>query len=100
MGLFCFKNVRFAKFIKQMCRMNIEFSKIGSDKVWEKKVEGHILRFPYPSVRISHCPVSKSASHNTSHLEDLTKDIFNEKIYSHPYLLLEKGRKSNREKSY
>jgi len=33
MVLFCFKNVRFAKFIKWELKMNIEFLKIGSDKV-------------------------------------------------------------------
>lgn len=55
MVLFCFKNVRFAKFIKQELRMNIEFSKTGSNKVWEKKVEGHVL--PLVPVRITLCAV-------------------------------------------
>lgn len=58
--------------------MNIEFSKTGSNKVWERKVEGHVL--PLVSVRITRCPVSMSASHGTSHLTDVTMDIFNERM--------------------
>lgn len=77
MVLFCFKNVMFAKFIKQELRTNIEFSKTGSDKVWKKKVEGHVLCLV--PVRITLCPVSMSASHGTSHLMDVTTDIFNER---------------------
>lgn len=57
--------------------MNIEFSKTGSDKVWEKKVEGHVL--PLVPVRVTRCPVSMSASRGTSHLTDVTTDIFNER---------------------
>lgn len=37
MVLFCFKNVMFAKFIKQELKTNIEFSKTGSDKIWKRK---------------------------------------------------------------
>lgn len=77
MVLFCFKNVMFAKFIKQELRTNIEFSETGSDKVWKKKMEGHVL--PLVPVRITRCTVSMSASCGTSHLMGVTTDIFNER---------------------
>lgn len=101
MVLFCFKNVRFAKFIKRELKMNIEFSKTGSDKVWEKKVEGHVLLLV--PARITHCSVSTSASHGTSHLTDVTMDIFNERMcfcclsegLFISLLPLERGRKLN-----
>lgn len=77
MVLFCFKNVRFAKFIKRELRMIIEFSKAGSDKVWEKKVEGRVL--PLVPVRITCCSVSVSASGGTSHLAAIATDVFSER---------------------
>ena len=77
MVLFCFKNIRFAKFIKQHLRMNIEFSKTGTDKDWEKKVEGLVL--PLVPIRIACCPVWMSASRGTNHLTDTTTNIFNER---------------------
>lgn len=77
MVLFCFKNVRFAKFIKRELRMNIEFSKISFDKVGREKAEGHVL--PLIPVGVTRCPVSMSRFHGTSHLTDVTADIFNER---------------------
>lgn len=77
MVLFCFKNVRFAKFIKRELRMNIEFWKIGSDKVWGKKVEGLVLSLVI--VSITHCPVSMSSSGGTRYLTGVTRDIFKER---------------------
>lgn len=43
MVLFCFKNVRIAKFIKWELGINTEFSKTDSNKVWGKKAKGHVL---------------------------------------------------------
>lgn len=57
--------------------MNIEFSKISFDKVGREKAEGHVL--PLIPVGVTRCPVSMSRSHGTSHLTDVTADIFNER---------------------
>lgn len=66
-------------------------------------MEGHVL--PLVPVRITHCPVSMSASRGTSHLMDVTTDIFNERTglllpvwrSSHFFIALERDRELNGE---
>ena len=76
MVLFCFKNVTFAKFIKRELRMNIEFSKTGSDSLGKESARTCPSLVP---IRVTCCPVSMSASRGTCHLTNVTRGILNER---------------------